>query len=501
MLKRILIIIFSAIPAMLYASTDSVSAGQRDRYLGKQLTDLGLYDQALRHHLDALEYFQRNNMIEDVIHSKNDIFRVYYHTRRLKEGEDILLEALGEVADSDTIMRMTILNNLGIVYAATSRPDKALEAYQITLKLAEGNPNARATSLINISDLYLRQDDFATAEQYIRMGLDLPEDSVTNECRTQMLLNLALVCVVRGDNAQAAKVMKMTHGRIERLQPSFAMNTLAQSADIYLNLGDSITALRHILQYELIRDSIQANIDNDQLQSLLIAYDTDRLRARNENLSLALSRRNIIVWSVSTLVIIAIVLIVTILRKHRNEKRANLTIRQQEQQLFQLEKEKAENERRAQQLIIEEKDRQLVSFSIDQAAENKFHSKMEQILKDAIHALPVRGAETTRRHLLDLQSQFRLNRESATGDDFKMYFEQVHPNFFIRLRELHPQLTQIDARLCAFIYLGLSTKEIAAITCKEVRSIETSRLRLRKKLSIDAGADISWYLHSIQLHD
>ncbi len=483
---------------MAYAQpADTMSVGQHERYLGKQLTDLGLYDQALQHHLEALAFFEQNNLSEEAIRTKNDIFRIYFHTHRLKQGEDILLEALNELGDGDTSLRMSILNNLGIVYAATGRSENALEVYQQTLELAQNNPNARATSLINIADLYFRQEDYTTAERHLRQGLDIPADSVSNECRTQLLLNLALVCLAQGDNAEARDVMRLTYNGIDRLQPAYAINALAQSADIYLNLGDSIIALRRILQYEMIRDSIQSNVDNAQLQSLLTAYDTERLQARNENLALALSRRNIIVWSISVLALIATGLIITLLLKSRNEKRANETIRRQEQQLFNLEREKAENERRAQQLIIEEKERRLVSLSLDQAAENKFHTKIEELLKDAIHALPVRGAETTRRRLLDLQSQLRLNRDSATCDDFKVYFEQVHPDFFVRLRELHPQLTQIDIRLCAFLYLGLSTKEIAAVTCKEVRSVETARLRLRKKLSLEPAADLAQYLHSL----
>ncbi|MGN1245479.1 MAG: tetratricopeptide repeat protein [Muribaculaceae bacterium] len=498
MLKRILIILCCAIPAIMHASTDSLSTGEHERFLGKQLTALGLYDEALRHHLEALSFFQRNNMKVDIIRTKNDIFSVYYHARRLKESEDILLEALDEVAHSDTLLRMSILNNLGIVYAATSRPQKALDAYNASLQLASHNANARTTALINIADLHFQNEDYATAEQILRKGLALHSDSITAECRVQMLLNLALINLARGNKSEALRMAKLSQTGIDHLPRTFAINALAQSSDIFLNLGDSLTALRNILKYETLRDSIQANIDNTQLQSLLIAYDTERLKARNENLSLALSRRNIIAWSTSILIIIAVVLIVTLLLKHRNEKRANSIIRNQEQQLFRLEKEKAENERRAQQQIIDEKDRQLVSFSIDQAAENKFHSKIEQSLKDAIHALPVHGAETARRKLLDLQSQLRLNRDSVTGDDFKVYFEQVHPNFFVCLRELHPQLTQIDIRLCAFLYLGLSTKEIAAITCKEVRSVETARLRLRKKLALAPGSDLSLYLHSLQ---
>ncbi|MGN0206556.1 MAG: tetratricopeptide repeat protein [Muribaculaceae bacterium] len=497
MIKRLLLILCCAIAASCFASTHT-NQGEQENFLGKELSALGLYDAALKHHLDALAFFEHNGMRENVIRTKNYIFRVYLETRRLKEGEEILLEALDEVGVSDTLMRMSILNNLGIVYAATSRHDKAIETYSESLRLASTHINARATTLINIADLYFRQSDYKTARNYLYRGLELPADSVTTECRMQMMLNIALIDVASGDVGAARTIIKKVEPDMAKLPRAFAMNAFAQTADVYLNLGDSLAALRNILKYEVIRDSIQANIDNTQLQTLLITYDTERLRARNENLSLAVSRRNVIIWSTSSVAIIAFVLIVTLMLKRRNEKRANAIIHRQEQQLLVLERERAENERRAQQLIIDEKDRRLMSLSIDHAAENKLRSKIVLSLNDVVHALPVRGAETARKLLLNLRSELRSHNESATSDDFKVYFEQVHPTFFNRLDKLHPQLTLIDKRLCAFLYLGLSTKEIAAITCKEIRSVETSRLRLRKKLGLEAGSDISHYLHTIQ---
>lgn len=54
-----------------------------------------------------------------------------------------------------------------------------------------------------------------------------------------------------------------------------------------------------------------------------------------------------------------------------------------------------------------------------------------------------------------------------------------------------------DLRLCTYLYLNMSTKEIAALTCREVRSVESSRNRLRKKLELGAGEDITKYLKSL----
>ncbi len=55
-------------------------------------------------------------------------------------------------------------------------------------------------------------------------------------------------------------------------------------------------------------------------------------------------------------------------------------------------------------------------------------------------------------------------------------------------------ITMKEMRLCALLRLGLSTKEIADITFKEVRSVESARNRLRKKLQISQTEDLQKFL-------
>ena len=72
----------------------------------------------------------------------------------------------------------------------------------------------------------------------------------------------------------------------------------------------------------------------------------------------------------------------------------------------------------------------------------------------------------------------------------------IHLKVFIyeNLNEEYPTITMKEMRLCALLRLGLSTKEIADITFKEVRSVESARNRLRKKLQISQTEDLQKFL-------
>jgi hypothetical protein len=77
---------------------------------------------------------------------------------------------------------------------------------------------------------------------------------------------------------------------------------------------------------------------------------------------------------------------------------------------------------------------------------------------------------------------------------FEEYFNSVHPYFSINLLNENPKLTLDDLRLCYFLRLNMSSKEIAQITNKENHSIDIARCRLRKKFKLDRQCKLNEFL-------
>ncbi len=82
--------------------------------------------------------------------------------------------------------------------------------------------------------------------------------------------------------------------------------------------------------------------------------------------------------------------------------------------------------------------------------------------------------------ILDLQASVDTNIWKV----FEERFHEVHQDFYIKLNQKFPNLTENDRKLCALLRLNMSTKDIAAITHQNPNSIEVARTRLRKKLII-----------------
>jgi len=78
--------------------------------------------------------------------------------------------------------------------------------------------------------------------------------------------------------------------------------------------------------------------------------------------------------------------------------------------------------------------------------------------------------------------------------NFENQFVQVYPNFHKALLSLHPSLSPSDLRLCSYIKMNQSSNEIAQLTGVSIRTVESQRYRLRKKIDIEKDDNLNGYL-------
>lgn len=77
---------------------------------------------------------------------------------------------------------------------------------------------------------------------------------------------------------------------------------------------------------------------------------------------------------------------------------------------------------------------------------------------------------------------------------FESHFENVHEEFLKRLKENYPDLSPRELKLCAYLRLNISSKEIANLMNISTRGVEISRYRLRKKLNLDHDVNLTEFI-------
>ncbi len=86
----------------------------------------------------------------------------------------------------------------------------------------------------------------------------------------------------------------------------------------------------------------------------------------------------------------------------------------------------------------------------------------------------------------------KINKES--WNEFKFHFDELHNDFLIRLQNKYPDLSPNNLKLCAFLRMNLSTKEISKLTYQPINTIDTARTRLRRKLNLTKEDNLTTFL-------
>ncbi|MDF1866643.1 MAG: triple tyrosine motif-containing protein [Saprospiraceae bacterium] len=196
--------------------------------------------------------------------------------------------------------------------------------------------------------------------------------------------------------------------------------------------------------------------------------------------------------------------LIRFIRKNEQKKREELELEQsreleQKEAEHKKEVEKSENEiilLRNQKLKddINHKTSQLASATMHLVQKGEIllqlKSDLNQLLKSASQENKKKIQQISR----VIEADIRLDNN---WEQFELYFDQVHENFFKRLRKRFPELTPKDQKLCAYLRMNLSTKEIAPLLNISVRGVEISRYRLRKKLSLDSEMNLVGFIMDI----
>ena len=165
-----------------------------------------------------------------------------------------------------------------------------------------------------------------------------------------------------------------------------------------------------------------------------------------------------------------------LLRKEEERRREELA--QQEQKIIRLKNEKLEAE-----VLFKAKELAVSAMAITQ--KNNVLLTLKQELQKEDSAKDIK-------HIVKI-----INKNLSSEKEWEVFeanFDLIHDRFFRNLKERSAQLTPRDLKLCAYLRLNLTTKEIAQLTGNSVRGVEVARFRLRKKLQLDPGQNLNEFM-------
>ena len=169
------------------------------------------------------------------------------------------------------------------------------------------------------------------------------------------------------------------------------------------------------------------------------------------------------------------------------QARFDLERAEKEQQIWKLKSEQLENE-------MKQKSAELTALTLQLVEKHRF---IEELMKK-IETIEKSAKDDVQPMTHEVLGQ--IKRSISTSDDWSVFeeqFQSVHPDLLHRLARRWPELSPSELRICALIVTGLSMSEIADLLRIAVRSVETNRYRIRKKLGISSKTNLSTFLQGV----
>ena len=144
---------------------------------------------------------------------------------------------------------------------------------------------------------------------------------------------------------------------------------------------------------------------------------------------------------------------------------------------------------------IENKRRDLINYAMNIVEQKEYFGKIADSLRTILSDKKPESREEKLRKL-ELDIRQRMSFEDKV-EDFNIRIERMHKDFIGRLVQLNPDLSPNDIRLAVLLRLGIATKQIATLMNISPKSVEINRYRLRKKLGLDRGSNLTQFINNI----
>jgi len=244
-------------------------------------------------------------------------------------------------------------------------------------------------------------------------------------------------------------------------------------------LGNTSEALEYYKTYKITSDSLSnvASVQKTTRLQMQYVFDNEVVKRQTiQDLRNAVHKRKEFLY-VGVALVTVLVLLITILF---------INLLRNKIKRVQLAKQNLRKD-------LDYKNRELASNVLYLLKKNELLLNVSDKLKKARI-----GAKVTNKSAIDeIVNAIYISSKDLGWKDFELRFKEVHSNYYNSLTKKYPNLTTNELRLCAFIKLNMSTKDISAITFQSNRSIVVARSRLKNKLGISENERLSTFLNKV----
>ena len=426
--------------------------------------ELDDYDKSAEYFFECLKLYEQINDKEGIGRTFSSIGSVNFKQKNYDKALEYYFKSLNIAKEiNDRIGTARGLNNIAAAYGDMGDYGKACQYFEEALEINKKLMNRKSEGInyINLGDINLLLKNYNAAFEYLQQALliykNLKHPLFIARCQTSLGNYFLETNNIERSFEYATKAFK--EGKKHGFK-TVVHNSAELLSKIYLVKRDTLNAFKYdIIKYQ-VKDSLNLEESMKELSRLELQYEFNK---KEQEKKIEQQRKDLITLIIIISLIFALIVIVLISARQRiKAKIVDLKKQQLEVELNSRSKEFTTNV-----MYLMKKNEMLSGIS----------EKLVQIESDAVK-------DETKAALKRIALELQKSKDKDIWEEFELRFNQVHIGFYEKITQKFPELTSNDLRLCAFLKLNMSSKEISEITGQQIATLDHTRSRVRKKLGI-----------------
>ncbi|SEP24345.1 Tetratricopeptide repeat-containing protein [Flavobacterium sp. CF108] len=448
-------------------------------YSSKEVLDI-----ALQYYLKAHDIYKNNDNPEETAKVENNLAIIYSQGKNKEKALQYFLKVYRyQKLKNDPVKLVKILNNLGTNYLSKNL-DSSLYYYHKARAINQtiNNDDLKIYVCTNLARTYALKRDNANAGYYFNKAFFLVKNTGNNLVKVFVYESFADYNL--NEKKYDTAILNAKKGLELCRENEYSISGLNLNKilyQVYINKQDYKNAVFYFQKYNTINDSIHIEEKAINLEKIKLEQE---YKVRSQIKSLIEQKKTFKYFIIGLILMLGTLVLIILLIKYRKTNIKN-----------QLEKEKLRTKMKVLSQNLDAKNKVLIGKAMSEIHRT---DSINEILSD-LKKIKLKAVSKETQQAIDLVlKRLEKNLNTNSWQEFEISFEQVHKSFFYKLIVDYPSLTPKDRRLCALLYLDLTTKEISQITGQSFKSIENARTRLRKKFDLtNEKVNLSTYLNTL----
>lgn len=437
---------------------------------GRTYNSIGSYNSAIEEGMKSFIIYNKYKSKTDIA-KMNNFFGGIYATQKnyIKAIEHVNKSLEISLQQKDTFSLGVIYLNLGIAYLESDTIKKAKEYLNKALNINKkySNQDWLSFNYLYIGKMHLINNDISAALENYTIALSISEKQKNKIREVEIFNHIGELYLKDNKLAEADSILgKSLKIAIENGFLGESVITTKLLFNIAEKNNDSEKAFKRLKRHKILSDSLQKlnNISKLNTLELLLNYENDQLLLENKNQlqkAQAKKKNDIILGLVLAVIVLMFFGIMQFkLRKQKAKNNA-----------FEMSKKESE---------IEQHNRELTYHTLNMLKSNEKTNLLVDILEKHLWKIP----KTQANEISNAIKEVKNSNSKNFWKEFEIQFTKVHSSFFNNLKNISDDLSPTEIKVCTFLKLNMSTKDIAELTHRSTSTIEVYRTKIRKKLKL-----------------